>query len=144
MKFKRNRINKVQQFSCNKTQQTMLNILAIIISASACYRQCLTMKIDHMINIKQVHTFTDYLNKFNSLSPGEYGFRKSHYRFQVITLYQVGTVLLSEIWRHLKNEKYYKIRECRWFYLGTHLLRWLRVNISISDTAYFVDPLTSC
>ena len=144
MKFKRNRKRQVQQFSCNKTQQTMLNILAIIISASSCYRQCWIMKIDHMINIKQVNTFADYLNKFNSLSPGEYGFRGSHHRFQVITLYQVGTVLLSELWRHLKNEKYYKIRECRWFYLGTHLLRWLQVNISISDTAYFVDPLTSC
>ena len=34
-----------------------------------------TMKIGHMINVKQVHTFADYLNKFNSQSPGEYGFR---------------------------------------------------------------------
>ena len=62
------------------------------------------MKIDHMINIKQVNTFTDYLNKFILLSPGEYGFRKSHYRFQILTLYQVGTVSLSDLWRYLKNE----------------------------------------
>ena len=58
MQFKRSRIkyNKfhVKQINVNKT---MLNILAIIISASACYPQCWTMELDHMINIKQVDIY---------------------------------------------------------------------------------------
>ena len=52
------------------------------------------------------------LDIFNLLSPGKYGFQKSHYKFQVITSYQVGTVSLPDLCRHnVINEKYHKIRE---------------------------------